>query len=134
MILRNISVQKIRWQLTVKTMLDSRLIEQAVYGLISNATEASPQNGKIILALECQSARVGLSIEDQGSGISSELTRKGLFPGPTTKAQGSGLGIPFAYKVCDLHGGTLQFVKSGFGGTRVIISVPLRKSSEISCD
>ena len=131
---KNISVQKIRWQLTVKTMLDSRLIEQAVYGLISNATEASPQNGKIILAMECQPAHVELLIEDQGSGISPELTRKGLFPGPTTKTQGSGLGIPFAYKECDLHGGTLQFGKSGFGGTRGIISVPLKRSSGISCD
>ena len=109
-------------------------MEQAVYGLISNAMEASPQNAKIILGMEFQPGIVGILIEDQGKGLSFEPTQKGLFPGPTTKTQGSGLGIPFAYKICDLHGGNLQFEKGRFGGTRVIVWVPLIKSNGTSCD
>ena len=123
---KNIFIERNGWERAVKTKIDAHLMEQAVYGLISNALDASPENAKIIIWMETQAEGVTLSIEDQGDGIPMEATRKGLFPGPTTKSAGSGLGIPFAYKVCDLHEGTLQFAKSKLDGTQVSIWIPFK--------
>jgi len=43
---------------------------------------------------------------------------------PTTKRFGTGLGIPFAFKVCDALGGTLKFEARAEGGTVITISIP----------
>ena len=43
---------------------------------------------------------------------------------PTTKRFGTGLGIPFAFKVCDVLGGELKFEARPGGGTIVSISLP----------
>ena len=123
---KNILIERKHWDRRVETKIDAHLMEQAVYGLMSNALDASPNNAKIILSMEKEGEGVSLSIEDQGKGIPIGATKKGLFPGPTTKSRGSGLGIPFAYKVCDLHEGTLRFRKSKLGGTQVSIWVPLK--------
>jgi signal transduction histidine kinase len=65
-----------------------------------------------------------LCIEDEGPGMPFEPRAEGLQPGPSTKRFGTGLGIPFAYKVCTTHGWELTFDPVESGGTRVVISVP----------
>ncbi len=47
---------------------------------------------------------------------------------PTTKSLGSGLGVPFARKICEIHGGTLEFKLAPEGGTLATIRLP--KSTE----
>jgi nitrogen-specific signal transduction histidine kinase len=50
---------------------------------------------------------------------------RGLAPGPSTKRFGTGLGIPFAVKVFDLHGASVRFASgAGGAGTRVEIALP----------
>ena len=67
--------------------------------------------------------RQWLAIADQGPGLA--VTPRGdHFPGPSTKTRGSGLGIPFAYKICELHDGELSFAPGADGGTVVTVSVP----------
>jgi signal transduction histidine kinase len=43
---------------------------------------------------------------------------------PTTKRFGTGLGIPFAFKVCDALGGSLTFVGRAEGGTVITLELP----------
>ena len=69
-----------------------------------------------------------LTIEDDGSGFLFEPGQITNLRGPTTKAHGSGLGIPFAHKVCELHNGHLSFENRKNFGTSVTISLPLSKS------
>jgi nitrogen-specific signal transduction histidine kinase len=47
-----------------------------------------------------------------------------LRPGPSTKQQGTGLGIPFAVKVFDVHGASVRFEPASPAGTRVVIALP----------
>jgi signal transduction histidine kinase len=112
------------WQTDPDLYIDVDLIEQAVYGLILNATEASPQGGEITLTVEPSTSSVNLTIEDQGSGLAFDPKPGSLSPGPTTKRLGTGLGIPFAFKVCHAHGGTIVFVQNSPTGTRVRIDLP----------
>ena len=104
--------------------VDGRLLEQAVYGLLVNAVDASPRGGELSLAVAQVGRAVVLTIRDRGSGMPFRPSPGDLSPGPTTKSFGSGLGIPFAFKVCDLHDGGLEFRAPPGGGTEVVITLP----------
>lgn len=110
--------------------LDPHLMEQALYGLLSNAIEASPCEGTITVNIVRGAESARIDIEDQGPGLPfSPSPSMGLNPGPSTKTFGSGLGIPFAYKVCELHGGSLGFARTDRGCTRVTIVLPARQAA-----
>ncbi len=121
---KEVTVTRQAWDDGGKVSLDANLMEQAIYGLLVNAAEASPQGGRLKLTAGSDETMSWLSISDQGSGLPFSPSADGVIPGPTTKAWGSGLGIPFAYKICELHDGTLQFDDVDGGGTRATISLP----------
>ena len=104
-------------------MADVHLLEQAIYGLLVNAVEASPRGGSIGVLLEKKSDFAILTIRDHGPGMPFHPSPDSLNPGPTTKSFGSGLGIPFAFKVIDLHNASIEFNTPKNGGTEVIISL-----------
>lgn len=101
--------------------VDVDLLEQALFGLLGNAVEASPQGGCLRISVTGDACNTTLAIEDEGPGLPFEPHPRDFHPGPTTKRLGTGLGIPFAYKVCSLHGAKLSFERAAPGGTRVVI-------------
>ncbi len=115
--------------------LDPDLMEQAIYGLLNNAAEASPRGAAIALNLSPDQRRgVVLTIEDRGPGIGFTPSSTGLSPGPTTKPHGTGLGIPFALKVIQAHGGDIEFQTGQHGGTRVRIVISTMNEHEHAAD
>jgi signal transduction histidine kinase len=48
---------------------------------------------------------------------------------PTTKRFGTGIGIPFAFKVCDALGGELKYETRPEGGTAITITLPTTLSA-----
>jgi signal transduction histidine kinase len=112
------------WDRTLALAVDVQLLEQALHGLMLNAAEASPDGASIRLSAMREGQDAVLTVEDQGGGMPFAPDPRGLTPGPSTKRLGTGLGIPFAAKVVEVHGGTLRFEASPSGGTRVRIRVP----------
>ncbi len=132
-----VRVQRIDWDNRAATLLDAQLVEQALHGLLVNAIEASPRGGVITLQTQRERQQVVLRIRDQGEGLALPLSAPApatsaasLLPGPTTKQHGSGLGIPFAMKVCEVHGGSLSFGMAQGGGTQVTLALPERYEPE----
>lgn len=123
-----IVVERQPWVKDLMFEVDSDLMEQALYGLLNNAVEASPQGGRIRLGVEALGDRLRLSIEDHGGGIPFTPEPSDLTPGPTTKRFGTGLGIPVAFKVCKAHGWTLNFEVIPRSGTLVTIIAPRGES------
>ncbi len=121
---KSIGLERLNWDGPSNVTVDINLLEQAIYGLIANAVEASPDSGVITLAVRADSGHVQLVVTDQGPGMPFRPAPGELSPGPTTKSYGSGLGIPFAFKICDLHHGTVDFEAGQNGGTEVIITLP----------
>lgn len=121
---KSISVARQDWANGGRALLDSRLTEQALCGLVANAVDASPSGGEIVLSVGHKAESCWIAIEDEGPGFRFEPTTNGLQPGLSTKTHGSGLGIPFARKVCELHDGALEFGAAAQGGARVVFSVP----------
>jgi signal transduction histidine kinase len=101
--------------------IDPDLVEQALHGLLVNAVEASPVGSQLSVAIDRDDEDVHLVIEDSGPGIGFAPQPGALQPGPSSKRYGTGLGIPFAYKVFGAHGWTLYFAKVPQGGTRVTV-------------
>ncbi|WP_018410422.1 sensor histidine kinase [Methyloversatilis thermotolerans] len=118
---RGIQLRRVGWEEGGSTELDPQLMEQALLGLLNNAIEASPPGAEIILRHACAGGEVSLSVRDYGSGMSSAPAPRGLKPVATTKLQGSGLGIPFAAKVCEVHGGRLEFIHHDRGIEAVMV-------------
>ncbi len=97
---------------------------QAFLNLVKNAAEAAPEmGGEIVittayqhgarLALPDSDRRVHLpllvSIQDNGSGIPSELRPHLFDPFVTTKINGTGLGLALVAKIVGDHGGVIDF-------------------------
>ena len=105
-------------------LTDEHLLEQMLYNLLLNALEASPKGAEIDLHCRLKEQTLLLTIKDQGSGMPFTPDPHSTTPGPTTKRFGTGLGIPFAFKVCEELGGTLSFSSRPDRGTTVVISLP----------
>lgn len=105
-------------------LTDEHLLEQVLYNLLLNAIEASPKNTTIQLNSRLINHVLEITITDQGMGMPFIPDPSALSPGPTTKRFGTGLGIPFAYKVAEVLGGSITFSNNQPQGTLIQISLP----------
>lgn len=102
---------------------DQHLLEQVIYNLVLNAIDASNKSGEIILSLEADASTFILAIIDHGTGMPFTPDPSAV-SAPSTKRFGTGIGIPFAFKVCDALNGDLQFSSNPNGGTKISITLP----------
>ena len=103
---------------------DPRRLKEALINLVSNAIEATPTGGRVVLRVRAASAGITLEVRDTGRGISSEdLERLGtsFF---TTRPNGTGLGVVLAQGVINQHGGTLKYDSTVGHGTTATIHFP----------
>jgi C4-dicarboxylate-specific signal transduction histidine kinase len=112
------------WDRELELNVDAQLLEQALHGLVVNAAEASPDGATIRLGATREQGTAVLTVEDSGSGMPFHPGPRDLRPGPTTKRFGTGLGIPFAAKVIEVHGGSMRFESARGIGTRIRIALP----------
>ena len=118
-------VERKGWEQDAALAVDPDLLEQAIHALLGNAVEASPAHARIRLELARSDHAVELRIDDEGPGIAFEPDPRELSPGPSTKREGYGLGIPVAWKICHAHGGTIDIRRRNEGGTRATVFLPL---------
>jgi two-component system sensor histidine kinase AtoS len=92
-----------------------------------NAIEAMREGGTLSVATRQNGETVQLEISDTGRGIPDEQVKKIFEPFYTTKAQGLGLGMPYAKRIIEQHGGAIS-VNSRLGeGTTISIELPAAK-------
>ena len=68
---------------------------------------------------------VEVSFEDEGQGIALEDAGKLFIPFFTTKAQGTGLGLPICERIVREHGGEIEMESVLGAGTRLVLRLPL---------
>lgn len=120
---RGIDLVREPWVESPEVTVDADLMEQALYGLLANALEASPRGATIVIGVQATPTHTLITIRDHAGGIPFLPEPSGLEPGPSTKRFGTGLGIPVAFKVCKAHGWQLAF-EVVENGTLVTLSAP----------
>jgi two-component system, NtrC family, sensor histidine kinase HydH len=104
---------------------DAEQLRQVVLNLVLNAIQAMPEGGCITVSANTESGWVRIRVRDQGSGIPPEAVESIYDPFFTTKATGTGLGLPIAYQVVEQHGGELALEENSQYGACFTISLPI---------
>ena len=108
----------------VSGMLDEASVSSALLNLVLNAVQAMPNGGRLMITTGCENGILWLIVSDTGSGMSEDRLKHIFEPFNTTKSRGLGLGMPYAQKIIEQHGGTIS-VQSQLGkGTRVRVELP----------
>jgi signal transduction histidine kinase len=104
--------------------LDVDLFRQALLNLFINARQAMPSGGELILRTRHDGAWNVLEVTDTGVGMSEEVRARVFDAFYSTRAGGSGLGLPTTRKIVEAHGGTIQVESEPGKGARFTIRLP----------
>jgi signal transduction histidine kinase len=94
---------------------DATRLRQAFDNLLLNALEAQPEGGTIHVAVQKDGSQLVLRFIDNGPGIQPERRQELFEFGKTTKAGGSGIGLPLSQLIAESHGGSLVLEKTDHG-------------------
>lgn len=86
---------------------DPHVLQRVLSNLILNAVQAMPQGGKLSVEAFKKDESALIEIKDTGVGIPEENMGKLFTPHFTTKAKGTGLGLPVCKRLIEAHGGTI---------------------------
>ncbi len=115
-----------------RASLDADKIRQVLVNLLQNALQASPEGGEVRLSAECNGRALKFVVEDQGVGIPAENLERIFQPFFTTKAKGTGLGLPITQKIVKEHGGQIQVKSTPGNGTRFTLTFPVSEPTAAS--
>ena len=104
-------------------VFDESSMRGALMNLILNAIESMREGGILSIAIDRTAEKLQLEITDTGRGISDEDVKQIFEPFFTTKDQGLGLGMPYAKKIIEQHGGTISLSSRAGAGTTVRITL-----------
>jgi len=111
---------------------DATQLRQVIHNLLRNSEDALEGVGdahiRIATAPAGRFAR--LLISDNGAGFPVELLSRIFEPYVTTKARGTGLGLPIVKKIVEEHMGIIEIGNAPAGGARIDIRLPLVKEEE----
>ena len=111
---------------------DPTQLRQVIHNLLRNAEDALEGRDKprIELLTESVGRHARLLIADNGPGFPVDLLPRIFEPYVTTKARGTGLGLPIVKKIIDEHQGKIEINNSPEGGARIDIRLPLAREEE----
>jgi signal transduction histidine kinase len=93
-----------------KVIGDPDALARALRNLLDNAVRAGGESGRIVVELERSSARVRVTVSDDGPGVPPDA-RERIFDGfvrlDSNAGAGTGLGLAIARAVAEQHHGTL---------------------------
>jgi len=107
--------------------VDGELLAKALYKLVENGLRYSGENGEVILKASADGNKLIINVEDNGIGMTTEeLNQLGTIyfraDNETVRSfKGSGLGIPVAYGIIHLLGGTITVTSEPEHGTKFTI-------------
>jgi len=109
----------------VRVSIDANLIKQALLNLLINAQQAMQSGGELIVKVGTQRGQACIEVIDTGVGIPKEDLARVFQVYYSTKATGSGLGLPTTQRIIREHGGTIRAQSEPGKGTRFVILLPL---------
>jgi len=114
----------------VSGMLDEASIRAATLNLVLNAVQAMSNGGRLTISTGRDGKKMWMTIKDTGAGMSPERIKQIFEPFNTTKSRGLGLGMPYAQKIIQQHGGRIEVESRQGTGTQVRIELPADERSQ----
>jgi len=116
---------------------DRRLVSQALTNVLKNAAEGidargeGHEKGRVEVTLSVDAAAMAeIDVSDNGKGFPAGDRHRLTEPYVTTRAEGTGLGLPIVVKIFEDHGGSVDLLDGlprgdGGRGARVAMRLPL---------
>ena len=105
---------------------DHSRLRQVFLNLLNNAAKHGGEGKRIDASMTCEGDWVVVRIRDYGHGIPlEELPRvKERFYKGSSKARGTGIGLPISDEIVKMHGGSLELTNADGGGCLVTVKLP----------
>ena len=113
---------------------DSLKLKQVLLNLITNAVKFSEAGSRVLLSARFDDEGFHVAVADEGIGmdepeIETAVTRFGQVASPWSRRHpGTGLGLPLAIGLVELHGGRLTIESEKGVGTTVTFSLPRERA------
>jgi two-component system sensor histidine kinase SenX3 len=112
---------------------NSEQLTSAVSNLLDNAVKYSLRGGDVAVAVRCDDDEVAITVEDHGSGISSEHLDRvferfyRIQEGRGRSSGGTGLGLSIVRNVAESHGGSVSVESTPAEGSKFTLRFPTAK-------
>jgi signal transduction histidine kinase len=104
---------------------DAAALEQLFANLMFNAAQALKPGGTVVVGTEPMEESITIVVSDTGVGIAATDMARLDTPFFSSKASGTGLGLPIARQIIAAHGGELSIESDVGRGTRVRVRIPI---------
>lgn len=113
---------------------DPRLVRQVMINLLTNAIKYSEKEGEIDVKVYMKDDKLVFSVIDHGVGIPTDQIDEAMQPfgqvnrgEHTSDNQGTGLGLPLAKAMIELHKGKLELLSDTGRGTEARVIFPAER-------
>ena len=103
---------------------DPAQMQQVIINLVKNAHESGSEKTGVVLNMKVSTDSFEIQIKDRGKGMSESNLSNALLPFYSTKAEGTGLGLPLCREIVEAHGGRILIGNRRKGGLKVTIIMP----------
>jgi signal transduction histidine kinase len=121
-------------------LVDGALLGRALANLVENALHAMPGPGMLTVGARVTSDTRGvgsdvstgalcLTVSDTGGGMDAKAIARAFEPYFSTKAAGTGLGLPIVKRNVELCGGSVAITSAPNEGTTVEVTLPIASAT-----
>lgn len=103
---------------------DPAQIKQVFLNLATNAIQAMPAGGHLMISTTTENGNAVVRFTDSGCGIDEAQLAKIFNPFFTTKENGTGLGLTISYRIIENHGGRLYAQSVSGKGSTFTVELP----------
>jgi signal transduction histidine kinase len=111
----------------LEVFVDVGQVAEALRALVQNAVEAVDDGGHVTVSGRAAGGMAEIEVADDGRGMDAATLRRAFDPffSGRDAGRGIGLGLPKAWRLVELNGGTVAVDSRPGAGTRVTVSLPL---------
>ena len=113
-------------------LVDRGQIERVITNLVTNASRATSQGGRIGVSAVARGRDVAIAVADTGVGIPRDYLAKIFEPFvrvPDTPGGGAGLGLTISRRIIEAHGGQLSVQSEPGKGSTFTFTIPMAEEA-----